>query len=73
MCEYNHWREVPANIVLSESKGPQGMVSICMQGQELTLVFRLQGGRARMGAKCAALKPKHEDSGQGDNFTLNFE
>lgn len=49
------------------------MVSICMQDRELMLVFRLQGGRARMGAERAALKPKHEVSGQGDNFTLNFE
>lgn len=49
------------------------MVSICMGDRELTLVFRLQGGRARMGAECAALKPKREVSGQGDNFTLSFE
>lgn len=52
VCEYNHWKEVPANIVLSESKSPQGMVSICMQGRELMLVFRLQGGRGRIGACC---------------------
>lgn len=49
------------------------MVSICMQGRELMLVFRLQGGRGRIEAERAALKPKHEVSGQGDNFTLNFE